>query len=194
MLAAPMARDLGLATPTVFAAFSLALLVVGGARAVRRPGDRPLGRPAGAGREQPRVRRSAGRARPGAGSGGDVRAWVLIGVGMATRLYEAAFAALVRLHGHDSRNLITGITLFAGFASTVGWPLTTCSKPRSAGAVPASRGRACTCCSACRSTWRCRAPVRRRRHRSRRRRRCLRPRRRRGPARRAALILPSCSR
>jgi len=52
-------------------------------------------------------------------------AWVLIGVGMATGLYEAAFAALVRLHGHDSRNLITGITLFAGFASTVGWPLTT---------------------------------------------------------------------
>ncbi len=52
-------------------------------------------------------------------------AWVLLGIGMACGLYEAAFAALVRLHGHDSRNLITGITLIAGFASTVGWPLST---------------------------------------------------------------------
>ena len=52
-------------------------------------------------------------------------AWVLLGVGMACGLYEAAFAALVRLHGHESRNLITGITLIAGFASTVGWPLST---------------------------------------------------------------------
>jgi len=52
-------------------------------------------------------------------------AWVLLGIGMACGLYEAAFAALVRLHGHESRNLITGITLIAGFASTVGWPLST---------------------------------------------------------------------
>jgi predicted MFS family arabinose efflux permease len=44
---------------------------------------------------------------------------------MGGGLYEAAFAALVRLHGRDSRNLITGITLIAGFASTVGWPLST---------------------------------------------------------------------
>jgi predicted MFS family arabinose efflux permease len=38
-------------------------------------------------------------------------------------LYEAAFAALVHLHGKNARNQITGITLIAGFASTVGWPL-----------------------------------------------------------------------
>ena len=37
--------------------------------------------------------------------------------------YEAAFAALVRLRGTDTRASITGITLLAGFASTVGWPL-----------------------------------------------------------------------
>jgi predicted MFS family arabinose efflux permease len=42
---------------------------------------------------------------------------------MGSGLYEAAFAALVRLYGHESRNPITGITLLAGFASTVGWPL-----------------------------------------------------------------------
>jgi predicted MFS family arabinose efflux permease len=42
---------------------------------------------------------------------------------MGSGLYEAAFSALVRLYGRDSRNAITGITLIAGFASTIGWPL-----------------------------------------------------------------------
>jgi hypothetical protein len=50
-------------------------------------------------------------------------AWGLIGIAMGSGLYESAFAALVRLYGHDSRNPITGITLIAGLASTVGWPL-----------------------------------------------------------------------
>jgi MFS family permease len=52
-------------------------------------------------------------------------AWLAIGIGMGSGLYEAAFAALVRLYGRDSRDVITGITLIAGFASTVGWPLST---------------------------------------------------------------------
>jgi predicted MFS family arabinose efflux permease len=43
---------------------------------------------------------------------------------MAMGLYDAAFASLVRLHGSAARGPITGITLIAGFASTVGWPLT----------------------------------------------------------------------
>jgi predicted MFS family arabinose efflux permease len=43
---------------------------------------------------------------------------------MGGGLYEAAFATLVRLKGSDARAAITGITLIAGFASTVGWPLT----------------------------------------------------------------------
>ena len=51
-------------------------------------------------------------------------AWCVLGVGMALGLYEAAFAALVRIHGTDARGPITGITLIAGFASTVGWPVT----------------------------------------------------------------------
>jgi predicted MFS family arabinose efflux permease len=42
---------------------------------------------------------------------------------MGSGLYEAAFATVVRLYGQDARRAITGITLFAGFASTVGWPL-----------------------------------------------------------------------
>jgi len=51
-------------------------------------------------------------------------AWAVIGVGMALGLYDAAFAALVRQHGTQARRPITGITLLAGFASTIGWPLT----------------------------------------------------------------------
>ncbi len=49
-------------------------------------------------------------------------AWVVLGIGMGFGLYEAAFATAAGLYGRDARNAITGITLFAGFASTVGWP------------------------------------------------------------------------
>jgi MFS family permease len=51
-----------------------------------------------------------------------VAAWIVIGMGMGFGLYEAAFATAAGLYGRDARNAITGITLFAGFASTVGWP------------------------------------------------------------------------
>jgi MFS family permease len=53
-----------------------------------------------------------------------VAAWLLLGVGMGFGLYDAAFAVLGRIYGTDARGAITGITLIAGFASTVGWPLT----------------------------------------------------------------------
>ena len=125
VLAAPMARDLGLATPTVFAAFSLALIVsalVGpwSGRVIDRSGGRPL------------LMATNGVFALGLLALGTAQgplslfaAWVLIGVAMGSGLYEAAFATLVRLYGSDSRNAITGITLIAGFASTVGWPLST---------------------------------------------------------------------
>ena len=51
-------------------------------------------------------------------------AWLLLGVGMGYGLYDAAFGALGRIYGEAARGPITGITLIAGFASTVGWPLT----------------------------------------------------------------------
>jgi MFS family permease len=50
-------------------------------------------------------------------------AWTVIGIGMGFGLYEASFATVTGLWGREARNAITGITLFAGFASTVGWPL-----------------------------------------------------------------------
>jgi MFS family permease len=49
-------------------------------------------------------------------------AWLVLGIGMGFGLYEAAFATAAGLYGQDARGAITGITLFAGFASTVGWP------------------------------------------------------------------------
>ncbi len=52
-----------------------------------------------------------------------VVAWLVLGVGMSAGLYDAAFAALGRIYGDAARRSITGITLIAGFASTVGWPL-----------------------------------------------------------------------
>jgi MFS family permease len=51
-------------------------------------------------------------------------AWAILGIGMAIGLYDPAFAALTRLYGREARAPITGITLIAGFASTIGWPAT----------------------------------------------------------------------
>ncbi len=125
VLAAPMARDLGVATPTVFAAFSLALIVsalVGpwSGRVIDRSGGRPLLMATNA-------VFALGLVALGTAQGPLTlfAAWVLIGLAMGSGLYEAAFATLVRLFGSESRNAITGITLIAGFASTVGWPLST---------------------------------------------------------------------
>jgi MFS family permease len=50
-------------------------------------------------------------------------AWVLIGMGMGTGLYDAVFAALGRMYGSEARRPITNLTLFGGFASTICWPL-----------------------------------------------------------------------
>ena len=49
-------------------------------------------------------------------------AWAVLGVGMALGLYDSAFATLAGLYGQAARRLITGTTLIAGFASTIGWP------------------------------------------------------------------------
>jgi len=123
MLAAPMARDLGTSPPTVFAAFSLALVasaLVGpwSGRAIDRYGGRPV------------LMTTSLVFAGGLACLGSIHSvwslfatWALLGVAMGSGLYEAAFATLVRLYSHDSRNTITGITLIAGFASTVGWPL-----------------------------------------------------------------------
>ena len=50
--------------------------------------------------------------------------WLLLGAAMPMGLYDAAFATLVRLFGAAARPRIVGVTLIAGFASSVSWPLT----------------------------------------------------------------------
>ncbi len=123
MLATAMARDLGLNTATVFAAFSWGLLV-----------SAMLGPLAGRVIDQWGGRRvlmltsvvfaaALGLMAVAQGPVLFFLAWTLMGAAMAAGLYEAAFATLVHLYGHGSRAPITGITLLAGFASTVGWPL-----------------------------------------------------------------------
>jgi len=51
-------------------------------------------------------------------------AWIVLGVAMALTLYEAAFATINRKFASDARRAISTLTLFAGFASTIFWPLT----------------------------------------------------------------------
>lgn len=123
MLAAPMAADLGVATPTVFAAFSGAMVV----SALVGPWaglaiDRHGGRVVLAGTS---LVFALGLGMLGFAQGlwTMVIAWLVIGAAMGAGLYEAAFSSLVRLYGQHTRGAITGITLLAGFASTVGWPL-----------------------------------------------------------------------
>ena len=50
--------------------------------------------------------------------------WTVLGVGMASNLYDPAFATLGRIFGVGARRPITALTLIAGFASTVSWPAT----------------------------------------------------------------------
>ncbi len=123
MLATSMAHDLGIATPTVFLGFSLALVVSAllGPLAGKLI-DRFGGRPVLAANSFVFALGLAGLALA-QGPAGMFLAWAVLGVAMAAGLYEAAFAALVHLYGKDARGAITGITLLAGFASTVGWPL-----------------------------------------------------------------------
>ena len=124
VLATPMAKELGVAAPTVFAAFSIALVVSAAVGpAAGRLIDRRGGRPVLMGTN---VLFALGLLALGMAQGPVTLflAWGLLGVAMGSGLYEAAFTALVRLYGQGARNAITGITLIAGFASTVGWPLT----------------------------------------------------------------------
>lgn len=124
VLATPMAASLGLSPVWVFGAFSLAMVVsslVGpwaGARIDRLGGRGVLA--------VSNLVFAAGLAGLAMAQGpmSLFLAWSIIGLGMGMGLYEGAFATLAGIYGPAARSPITGITLIAGFASTVGWPLT----------------------------------------------------------------------
>ena len=49
--------------------------------------------------------------------------WVVIGAAMGGSLYEPCFSLITRTSGHDAQRSITLVTLFAGFAGTISFPL-----------------------------------------------------------------------
>jgi MFS family permease len=50
-------------------------------------------------------------------------AWLLMGASMRLTLYDAAFAALARRGGAESRRAMSQVTIFGALASTVFWPI-----------------------------------------------------------------------
>jgi MFS family permease len=124
ILADPIGRDLGVSSNWIFAAFSAALVISAfiGPR-VGRQIDLVGGRSVLC---ISNLALAAGLVLLGFSYSIPVLvvAWLVLGVGMGMGLYDAAFGALGRIYGEGARRAITGITLLAGFASTVGWPLT----------------------------------------------------------------------
>lgn len=124
ILATPISRDLGISSTWFFAAFSASLLISAliGPR-VGRTIDRYGGKEILA---LSNVTIAAGLVTLAlaCNSGTLWFSWMLLGIGMGLGLYDAAFAMLGRIYGVDARSAITGISLIAGFASTIGWPLT----------------------------------------------------------------------
>ena len=123
ILADPIARDLGVSSTWVFGAFSASLLISGllGPRVGRRidafGGNGVLA--------ASNLVLAGGLVLLGLAQSLTMMcaAWLVLGIGMGLGLYDAAFGALGRIYGQSARRAITGITLIAGFASTVGWPL-----------------------------------------------------------------------
>ncbi len=125
ILADPMAADLQLPRTAIFGVFSAAMLLTAAlgpsiGRAIDGHGGRGV-------LVISNLVFAAGLLLLGATHGPIVLAvaWGVLGVAMALGLYDTAFATLTRLYDVEARGPITGITLIAGFASTVGWPATT---------------------------------------------------------------------
>jgi predicted MFS family arabinose efflux permease len=124
ILAVPISLSLGISTETFFWAFTLSLLVSGllgpqvgkfidqlGGRKVLPIGTLAFALGLALLARQPQL--------PTA-----VFAWVLMGIGGSMGNYDAAFATAVNFFGNKSNGVIAGITVFAGFSSTISWPLT----------------------------------------------------------------------
>jgi MFS family permease len=124
ILAEPLAAQLGVSRAWVFGAFSGALLLSAAlSPLVGRVVDARGGRDVLA---LSNVLFALGLTLL-AGARGPVAlalAWAVLGVGMATGLYDVAFSTLAALLGERAGGPIRGVTLMAGFASTLGWPLT----------------------------------------------------------------------
>ncbi len=135
ILAAPIGRDLGLPPNWTFAGLSVALVVssfIG--PAVGRYVDRGGG---GRALVASNFAFALGLTFLGTAQGLPLMivGWLIIGLGCGLGYYETAFAALTRLYGVPARHLISGVTLIAGFTSTVAWPLMAWLERATAGAA-----------------------------------------------------------
>jgi predicted MFS family arabinose efflux permease len=124
ILAPGIQRELGWSTALVYGAYSWSLLVAG---LVATPIGILLDRHGG------QLVMGAGSVVCGVGfllladsrsPQAYVGAWTVLGVAMGLTLYEAAFATINRRFAESGRRAISNLTLFAGFASTIFWPLT----------------------------------------------------------------------
>jgi MFS family permease len=123
IIAAPAAASLGASRLAVVGGISWALLVAGLiAPRIGRQIDRAGGRRVLAAST---LVLAAGLALLAASPGLTLWycGWTVLGIGMAMGLYDAAFATIGGLLGAAAPPVITGITLIAGFASTVFWTL-----------------------------------------------------------------------
>jgi len=123
VLAAPVARETGISTTTLLGGFSWSLLLAGLAspsvgRWIEHHGGRNVLMLSSLVLALGLVVMAVFPSLPGWYVG-----WTIAGVGMALGLYDAAFATIGRLLGTESRPTIVGVTLIAGLASTLGWPM-----------------------------------------------------------------------
>lgn len=123
VLAGPIAADTGWPMAWVIGGLSLGLLVAGlisprMGRAIQRHGGRPV---LAASSVLLGLGLTALALSPNLVA--YLASWTLLGIGMGTGLYDAAFATLGRAYGARARGAITSLTLIAGFSSTICWPL-----------------------------------------------------------------------
>ena len=123
VIATPASTELGFSSTTLFAGFSLSLAIAGlcgpfTGKLVDAIGGRPV-------LILSNMIFASGFTLLGFSQNLSMllRAYAIIGLGMAAGLFEVAFASIVRIFGKNSRNAITGVSLIAGFASVAGWTL-----------------------------------------------------------------------
>jgi MFS family permease len=118
-----IAAELGWSTEIIYGGFSVALVVMGVAsRATGRLIDRYGGRHV---MVSGSLLNAAGAACLAVCHDLTIyfAAWLFLGLAMRLTLYDAAFAALVRIGGVEARRPLSQITLFGGLSSTIFWPL-----------------------------------------------------------------------
>lgn len=124
VLAGPISSDTGWNSAGIIGGISLALLMAGIVsprigRAIQTYGGRPI-------LAASSVLFAAGLTAIGLAPNLPIylAAWCVVGLAMGAGLYDPAFSTLGRQFGQDARTMITAVTLFGGFASTVCWPVT----------------------------------------------------------------------